>query len=471
MNAYKSFAVTVTGGSHIKRGKGCEDSSYYYDDSGVSIAVVADGHGDDNCFRSAKGSMFAVECAEEGIKEFVKYLEEPEEIEPDEKINIIKRLLKKPVPVLQRESLLKKEEAQAVLRERLIKSIRQAWFIRITDDFTNHPVTEEELQNVGDKYRKRYAEGTDLHHAYGTTLIAAAVTPHYWFGIHIGDGRFTALYADGAYDQPVPWDDKCYLNVTTSICDDDASERARCYFSFHEEKTRPVAVFLCSDGVDDNYPVDENEKHLYKLYRTIALTFAEDGFESTKKQLHDLANQFATKGKGDDTSIAGFIDMEALKQAVPIWKKQIADEEVAAAEKAAAERAAAQRAAAEKAAAEKAAAEKAAAERARAAAEKAAAEKTAAQRVAAEKIAAERAAAQRAAAEKAAAHRAAVQRAQNAIAEKAAAEKAAKENAQAETKPEALVIQIDNAIKQCLKDIDEDIFRYGGNFIDKIEKK
>jgi len=84
---------------------------------------------------------------------------------------------------------------------------------------------------------------------------------------------------------------------------------------------------LCSDGVDDNYPVDENEKHLYKLYRTIALTFAEDGFESTYKQLIDLANQFATKGKGDDTSIAGFINMEGLKKAVPIWKKQIAEEE------------------------------------------------------------------------------------------------------------------------------------------------
>jgi hypothetical protein len=46
--------------------------------------------------------------------------------------------------------------------------------------------------------------------------------------------------------------------------------------------------------------------------------------------LIDLANSFATRGKGDDTSIAGFIDMKTLKQAVPIWKKQIAGEEAAA---------------------------------------------------------------------------------------------------------------------------------------------
>jgi len=328
MNKYKSFAVTVIGGSHIKHGKGCEDSSTRYEDEGVSIAVVSDGHGDDNCFRSAKGAKFAVACAAKGIQEFVKYLDEPEETDPDEKISLLKKLLRKNVTVLQRESLFKKEEAQAVLKEKLIEQgIIRAWFKMTTDDFTNNPVTEEELQNVGDKYRKRYAEGTDLHHAYGATLIAAAITPHYWFGIHIGDGRFTALYADGTFDQPVPWDDKCYLNVTTSICDDNAAREARCYFSFNEVKAPPVAVFLCSDGVDDNYPVDENEKYLYKLYRTIALTFAEDGFESTYKQLIDLANQFATKGKGDDTSIAGFINMEALKRAVPIWKKQVAEKE------------------------------------------------------------------------------------------------------------------------------------------------
>jgi len=109
--------------------------------------------------------------------------------------------------------------------------------------------------------------------------------------------------------------------------DDDAFERARFYFSFHEEKSPPAAVFLCSDGIDDNYPVEGNEKHLFKLYRTIALTFAEDGFDSTCKQLKDLADSFAVKGKGDDVSIAGFINTEALKQAEPIWKKQIAEEE------------------------------------------------------------------------------------------------------------------------------------------------
>jgi serine/threonine protein phosphatase PrpC len=332
MNAYKSFAVTVTGGSHIKRGKGCEDSSYYYDDSGVSIAVVADGHGDDNCFRSAKGSMFAVECAGEGIKKFVEFHES-----------------KFASFLFRKKNLPEYDEFNKVIRD-LIKHIVALWQVKVQEDYTAHPFTPEELEKADEKHRRKFdADKGYGSKAYGTTLIAAAITSDYWFGIHIGDGRFTALYTDGAYDQPVPWDDKCYLNVTTSLCDDDAFESARFYFSFHQEKTPPAAVFLCSDGIDDNYPVDENEKHLYKLYRTITLTFVEDGPESTKKQLQDLANQFATKGKGDDTSIAGFIDMEALKQAVPIWKKQIADEEAAAAEKSAAQKTAVQKAAKEEA--------------------------------------------------------------------------------------------------------------------------
>jgi len=322
MSVYKSFAVTVPGGSHIKHDKVCQDACYKNESFGLSIAVVADGHGDDNCFRSDRGAKFAVACAAKGIQEFVKYLNEPEE----------KKLFLKSEP---RKKSLSKEELESHLRERLIRyGIIQAWFKITAEDFTKFPITEKELDNTEEKYRKKYLDGNDLHHVYGATLIAAAITEDYWFGIHIGDGRFTALYSDGSFDQPVPWDEKCYLNITTSICDDNAYESARCYFSFvNKEKPAPVAVFLCTDGIDDNYPVEGNEKHLFKLYRTIALTFAEDGFESTYKQLKELANQFATKGKGDDTSIAGFINMEVLKRTVPIWKKQIAEEEAQAAEK------------------------------------------------------------------------------------------------------------------------------------------
>jgi serine/threonine protein phosphatase PrpC len=318
---YKSFSVTATGISHTKHGKGCEDFSLHYPPCGdksaasVALAVVADGHGDDNCFRSAKGAEFAAVTAKDAIVEFVKRLEP----------GPIRRLMPKQAPL---------EDVEKYVHH-LVKHIIAEWHGKIEQDYKDNPFTDEELANAGEKYQKRYAAGKDLHHAYGATLIAAAITKYYWFGIHIGDGRFTVLYPDGMFAQPVPWDERCYLNVTTSICDDDALEGSRICYAPVSEKL-PVAVFLCSDGVDDNYSVDENEKYLYRLYRTIALTFADDGFDSTCGQLKELAASFATKGKGDDTSIAGIINLEAVKAIAPLLREQAeTDNQKAVAEKAA----------------------------------------------------------------------------------------------------------------------------------------
>jgi serine/threonine protein phosphatase PrpC len=404
---YKSFSITETGISHTKHGKGCEDFSLHYpagntpggDESAVpvTLAVVADGHGDDNCFRSAKGAEFAAAAAQEAVIEFVKQAPS--------------------------------EDVEKYIHN-LVKHIIVDWHGKVKQDYTNNPVTDEEMANVREKYRKRYAAGKDLYHAYGTTLIAAAITKDYWFGLHIGDGRFTALYPDGTFAQPVPWDDRCYLNVTTSICDDDALEGARTCYAPASEKL-PAAVFLCSDGIDDNYPVEENEKHLYRLYRTIALAFADEGFDSTCGQLKDLANSFATNGKGDDTSIAGIIDLEAVKAIAPLLRKQAEeDDQKAAAGKAA--KAEETRIAAE------AAAERVA--RAAEAAAKAEAARIAAERAAAEKVAAEREEAARRASETARA--------------KAATESAAGEKMEAGKKASAESAKKTVAIKKALSAIE-----------------
>jgi len=301
MGNYQSFAVTATGKSHEKVGKECQDSAYSRPPFGrkgpkASIAV-ADGHGDDSCFRSRRGAEFASKCATYGLYDFLHTFKPSQERSNDE------------------------------VAETLIRHIIGKWQEKVEEDYSANKggkhsnFTEEELAQANEKYRKKYENGESLNKAYGTTLITAMVTEHYWLGIHIGDGRFTALYSDGTFDQPVPWDDKCFLNATTSICDDDAADRARHCFYSNEEKEPPVAVFLCSDGVDDNYPVEENEKYLYKLYKTIAQYFVKDGFYSTHKQLGELAVKFATEGKCDDTSIAGFVDMERLEKVVRKWKE------------------------------------------------------------------------------------------------------------------------------------------------------
>jgi len=322
MQGYRSFAVTVQGGSHIKSGTVCQDASNFYDDDSVSIAVVADGHGDSNCFRSDMGAKFAVACATRGIQQFVK----------EHEALFKQSIIKKPAPPSHR-------ELEKFIREKLIRQTVASWNKAVMENYSSSPFTKQELEKVSEKYRKRYEEEENINKAYGTSLIAAAITPWYWFAYHIGDGRFSVLYKDSEGDQPVPWDPKCYLNVTTSICDDDILDRGeegvRTFLSIHSDKEPPAAFFLCSDGIDDNYPVDEKEnaEHLYRLYREIAVTCAEEGYDSTfgkdgiSGQLKDLANGFAIRGKGDDTSLAGIVNTEKLKEAASQWKEKMAADE------------------------------------------------------------------------------------------------------------------------------------------------
>jgi serine/threonine protein phosphatase PrpC len=313
MGNYQAFAITKPGSSHKKSGKECQDYSHRLPwtscKNDKAMAAVADGHGDDSCFRSQKGAELACLRAINGIREFVINFQLSQEKDKDKEIKT------------------------------LIKHIICEWQVCVEDDYNKDKerdkksnFKEKELILASEKRRKQYENGEALNRAYGTTLIAAAVTGDYWFGIHIGDGRFTVLNQDGSFEQPVPWDDRCFLNATTSICDDDAAERARYFFSLNSpENPPPAAVFLCSDGVDDNYPVEENEKYLYELCRKITRAFAEDGFVSAKKQLEDLVEKFANEGKGDDTSVAGFIDMEKLDEIVRKWNEE--DNEKAEAKK------------------------------------------------------------------------------------------------------------------------------------------
>jgi len=282
MGNYQPFYITKQG----KKYKECQDKAYAAEHFSSTIAIVSDGLG--TCFRSKCGAELAVWVTHKALRFFVEHYQlDFEQAE---------------------------EKGSESVKEQLIKHIIIEWRKGVDKNYENNPFTEKELA-ANDKYQK----------AYSATLIAAAVTDKYWLGFHIGDGRFTVLYEDGSFDQPVPWDERCVGRETTSICDEDAFERVRVrFFPITPEKPPPVAVFLCSDGIDDNYPNYENEVGLnldkfYSVYRSIAQCFAEDGFESAKERLEELVEKFANEGKCDDSSIAGFIDMERLKKVVSVW--------------------------------------------------------------------------------------------------------------------------------------------------------
>lgn len=273
---YKAFAISAQGESHIRRGKECQDASFSVCNDDVSIIVVCDGHGGDDYVRSAFGSVFACETAVENIRFFLE--------------NADKEKLK--------------NNTDTVLAN-LEASIISGWNERLSEHYAANPFTDDELALLSDRALNRYLNQNRIESAYGTTLLAAAVTKDFWFAIQIGDGKCVAADADGNFEQPVPWDDKCFLNTTTSMCDSEAIINFRHYYS---EKL-PAAVFLCSDGIDDSFSGDEK---LNGFYKTVLQSFSTSDIDDAVSELREYLPRLSAKGSGDDVSVAVLFDMDGI---------------------------------------------------------------------------------------------------------------------------------------------------------------
>lgn len=282
------FAFSEQGYNHIKSDKVCQDSSGHYSDDLMAVIVVADGHGGDNYPRSDRGSKFAVEATIAAVREFVKTVEE-------NAIDI-------------------SDDSDCYL-EQLAKNILANWYAAVDLDLEMYPFLEEELLLVDEKYKNRYMSGEKQEKAYGTTLIAACHTKDYWFGLQIGDGKCVCIAKDSSMFEPIPWDDDCKANITTSICDSEAIDEFR--YSFMREC--PVATLMGTDGIEDSYA---NSEELYVLYRSILIIFADHGRETVNNDIQTFLPGLSRKGSGDDVSVAGIVSTSLSTTFIDVLKAQ-----------------------------------------------------------------------------------------------------------------------------------------------------
>lgn len=293
INDYFAFSATEVGYNHTKISKVCEDASDFYDDEKMHICVVADGHGSDNYPRTEYGSKYAVNAAIESVIDFVNTAD-PKDV-------------------------LKDNNNNYCMLNQLAKSILKAWYQSVEEDFNKRPFSEEELSLVSEKYKRKYISDNEeerhIEKAYGCTLILFAVTDEYSFGLQIGDGKCVYIDPDGKFSEPIPWDENCQLNVTTSICDSDAIDEFR-YFVTENPQT---AVFIGSDGIDDSYASDEE---LYALYRSILKIFIENGVDIGKSEIKEYLPVLTKKGSGDDVSVALIMDLQRATEIKPSFELQ-----------------------------------------------------------------------------------------------------------------------------------------------------
>ncbi|MBQ7503009.1 protein phosphatase 2C domain-containing protein [bacterium] len=291
---YEFICARTQGADHIKHGIPCQDYGSCRESELCKIFAVADGHGDSNCPRSNIGSKKACEIALAKMETFCAGINDNG---------------------LEAELLSEGKRRELRVRQ-LISSIMAEWEKAVSADIEASPLTKEERAGCG-KYLEKYDRGERLEHIYGTTLIAGLLTERYLLLLQQGDGRCVVFNQDGSACQPVPWDDKCFANITTSLCDTDAVQRFR--YSVIDLKKNPVAACLAaSDGVEDSF---FSMDLMYSYCRDLLIYAQQNGVKALNKHLDETLPEFSRTGSGDDVTVCGVVDIGKIADFAGVFER------------------------------------------------------------------------------------------------------------------------------------------------------
>ncbi len=289
------------GESHKDIGKVCQDFAFTADSEGLTIALVCDGHGGDRYFRSDIGARIAAETAAEAIKSFVRL---------GDKSLFDGKAFTAAGPVAPNDGHGKETAVDKACRQ-LFSSIIARWRERIAEHARQNQPTPWEREHVSPEHLQELVSSKDPGIIYGCTLLAFVRTSRFWFAFQIGDGKCITFQPEPIWTEPIPWDDRCFLNKTTSLCDEDALNEFR--YCYEGDGKFPTAVFLGSDGMDDSFGETCNLVNFYiQLAKEIVKSEA-DAEESLEKSLPELSRV----GSKDDMSVACAFDIRELRRLVP----------------------------------------------------------------------------------------------------------------------------------------------------------
>lgn len=310
MKGIQTINHSCQGESHKSSGKPCQDASFAVNREAYAMAIVSDGHGGARYFRSDRGSTLAVNATNLCITEFLK-----------RKNGISDDFKGKPfgsISVVEPDKTNDLEKEKKAIYEKLhwlTSSIINVWNQAIQKDAFECPITQWEQEHVEEKYLDEFRQSVENRDArfekfYGCTLMVYVQTQEFWFAFQIGDGKMVFFDSkDGKVEpyQPIPWDEKCFLNKTTSICDSDAGNEFR--FAYCGIKPFPTAVFLGSDGIDDTFGDGDRLSDFYiRLYKEIVI-----GRKNAVNALVRDLPELSRIGSKDDMSIACVYDSTQLK--------------------------------------------------------------------------------------------------------------------------------------------------------------
>ena len=296
-----SFHHTCIGSSHLASGRPCQDASYSETSDRMSIAIVSDGHGGAIHSRSDIGAQMALRAA--------RY-------------------------VMDNNPLTSWQDP--IIRPALFDELVRLWRELVMEHYdTLSRQDDTDSATIFDIKPKE--DPQNIYSLYGCTLMVACIYDNGWFVFQIGDGKCVTINSlqkifttsennsNGSIpisrltSEPVPTDDRCFLNMTTSLCDPNASTEFR--FCGGNEDSIPSAIFLGTDGIDTSWG---NRELLHDFYLEILKHCS--SLEIILQELRDVLPKLSEKGSHDDMSIAALVRDEVLPELISIiFQYQIAE--------------------------------------------------------------------------------------------------------------------------------------------------
>ncbi|MET0623458.1 MAG: PP2C family serine/threonine-protein phosphatase [Pyrinomonadaceae bacterium] len=285
---WRVMGETVPGASHLRSGVPNQDAILQVRESGRGLPVVvsvSDGHGSDKCFRSHRGSRFAVQEAARLVGEFL-------DESPD---------------------LLDHAAVESRAKDYLPAEFVRRWREAARADLKARPFTEAELETVEKKDGPRALKmvaGNPLL-AYGATSLTVAVVESFALYLQLGDGEILNVSETGEVTNVLPEDARLFANETTSLCTPDAEKNFRVRLQqFGDEP--PALILLSTDGYVNSF---SDSAGFLKVGSDLLEMLRADGFDPVNASLKGWLEEATRTGSGDDCTLGLICRMDGLSKA------------------------------------------------------------------------------------------------------------------------------------------------------------
>ena len=285
---WRVIGETVPGASHLRAGVPNQDSLLYVRESSRELPIVlsiSDGHGSAKCFRSDRGSQFAVKKAAFLISEFLD----------------------------ERRGKFDLSEIESC-KDYLSKEFVERWRKAVEDDLKKEPFTEEEFENLekksGAEAKKFVDENPFL--AYGATSLTVAIEEDFILYLQLGDGDILNVSAAGEVTKPLAEDPRLLANETTSLCLPKAEKDFRFFVQKISDEDSPAMILLSTDGYLNSF---SSEAGFFQAGTDILqMLRAESGFNDVNDNLKAWLEEATQMGSGDDCTVAIIYRPDALEK-------------------------------------------------------------------------------------------------------------------------------------------------------------